>query len=76
MFVLRFVLRFVANLMRCGGGEHVFILDHAGSALMVTGGIAVEVRNVARDRERMFVCGIIVWLHSWRMPCMEGDAVD
>ena len=50
-------------------------LDHAGSALMVTGGIAVEVRNVARDRERMFVCGIIVWLHSWRMPCMEGDAV-
>ena len=41
--VLDFVLRFVASWMRCGRGEHVFFLDSAGTALMVTCGIAVEV---------------------------------
>ena len=49
------------------GEEHVCFVNNADSALMVTGGFAVEVQNVARDRKRMFVCGIIVWLLSGRV---------
>ena len=53
---------------------YVSVLDFVRTVLMMTCVVAVEVSNVARDRKRMFACGMSgctagVWCGDYLMSC-------